>query len=186
MRNVDYFYRLRIRNVFMRGRLRACLVVIITHLSLLIPHYSAAQSLKEVFKQMPDSLMPYLTQNNRLDFIDFMDSNMKAEVSNLTGGTSEMTALTDDSLSIRMSEALRVDMLLLDLDEPVDSLRQVIVFVETFLADSVYGESVCKTYSVDWQPVTKDIPFNEAQRKRLEPLNLQNILKWSEDKLNNR
>ena len=186
MRNVDYFYRLRIRNVFMRGRLRACLVIIITHLSLLIPHYSAAQSLKEVFKQMPDSLMPYLTQNNRLDFIDFMESNMKAEVSNLTGGTSEMTALTDDSLSIRMSEALRVDMLLLDLDEPVDSLRQVIVFVETFLADSVYGESVCKTYSVDWQPVTKDIPFNEAQRKRLEPLNLQNILKWSEDKLNNR
>ena len=186
MRNVDYFYRLRIRNVFMRGRLRACLVIIITHLSLLIPHYSAAQSLKEVFKQMPDSLMPYLTQNNRLDFIDFMDSNMKAEVSNLTGGTSEMTALTDDSLSIRMSEALRVDMLLLDLDEPVDSIRQVIVFVETFLADSVYGESVCKTYSVDWQPVTKDIPFNEAQRKRLESLNLQNILKWSEDKLNNR
>ena len=186
MRNVDYFYRLRIRNVFMRGRLCACLAIIITHLSLLIPHYSAAQSLKEVFKQMPDSLMPYLTQNNRLDFIDFMDSNMKAEVSNLTGGTSEMTALTDDSLSIRMSEALRVDMLLLDLDEPVDNLRQVIVFVETFLADSVYGESVCKTYSVDWQPVTKDIPFNEAQRKRLESLNLQNILKWSEDKLNNR
>ena len=186
MRNVDYFYRLRIRNVFMRGRLRACLVIIITHLSLLIPHYSAAQSLKEVFKQMPDSLMPYLTQNNRLDFIDFMESNMKAEVSNLTGGTSEMTALTDDSLSIRMSEALRVDMLLLDLDEPVDSIRQVIVYVETFLADSVYGESVCKTYSVDWQPVVKDIPFNEAQRKRLEPLNLQNILKWSDDKLNNR
>ena len=186
MRNVDYFYRLRIRNVFMRGRLRACLVIIITHLSLLIPHYSAAQSLKEVFKQMPDSLMPYLTQNNRLDFIDFMESNMKAEVSNLTGGTSEMTALTDDSLSIRMSEALRVDMLLLDLDEPVDSIRQVIVFVETFLADSVYGESVCKTYSVDWQPVKNDIPFNEAQRKRLEPLNLQNILKWSVDKLNNR
>ncbi len=186
MRNVDYFNRLRLRNVFMRGRLRACLVIIITHLSLLIPHYSAAQSLKEVFKQMPDSLMPYLTQNNRLDFIDFMDSNMKAEVSNLTGGTSEMTALTDDSLSIRMSDALRVDMLLLNLDEPVDSIRQVIVFVETFLADSIYGESVCKTYSVDWQPVTKDIPFNEAQRKRLEPLNLQNILKWSEDKLNNR
>ena len=143
-------------------------------------------SLSDVFKQMPDSLMPYLSANNRLDFIDFMDSNMKAEVTNQTGGTSEMTALTDDSLSIRMSDALRVDMLLLNLDEPVDSIRQVIVFVETFLADSVYGESVCKTYSVDWQPVTKDIPFNEAQRKRLEPLNLQNILKWSEDKLNNR
>ena len=143
-------------------------------------------SITDVFKQMPDSLMPYLSANNRLDFIDFMDSNMKAEVTNQTGGTSEMTALTDDSLSIRMSDALRVDMLLFDLDEPVDTIRQVIVFVETFLSDSIYGESVSKTFSLDWQPVTKDIPFNEAQRKRLEPLNLQNILKWSEDKLNNR
>ena len=143
-------------------------------------------SISDVFKQMPDSLMPYLTANNRLDFIDFMDSNMKAEVANTAGGTSEMTALTADSLSIRMSEALRVDMLLLDLDEPVDTIRQVIVFVETFLADSVYGESVCKTFTVDWQPVTSDIPFNEAQRKRLKSLNLQNILKWGGDKLNNR
>ena len=142
--------------------------------------------IRDVFKQMPDSLMPYLSQNNRLDFIDFIDSNMKAEVSNMTGGTSEMTALTGDSLSIRMSEALRVDMLLLNLDEPVDSIRQVIVFVETFLADSIYGESVCKTFTVDWKPVTRDIPFNDAQRKRLESLNLQNILKWRTDKLNNR
>lgn len=149
---------------------------------------ASAQDLKisEVFKQMPDSLMPYLTANNRLDFIDFMDSNMKAEVSNMTGGTSEMTALTDDSLSIRMSDALRVDMMLMNLDEPVDSIHQVIVFIETFLTDSIYGESVYKTYSVDWQPVTKSVPFNEAQHKRLEGLHLQNILKWSEDKLNNR
>ena len=142
--------------------------------------------IRDVFKQMPDSLMPYLSQNNRLDFIDFIDSNMKAEVSNMTGGTSEMTALTGDSLSIRMSEALRVDMMLLNLDEPVDSIRQVIVFVETFLADSIYGESVCKTFTVDWKPVTRDIPFNDAQRKRLESLNLQNILKWRVDKLNKR
>ena len=143
-------------------------------------------TISDVFKQMPDSLMPYLTANNRLDFIDFMESDMQAEVENLAGGTSEMTALTSDSLSIRMSDALRVDMMLLNLDEPVDSIRQVIVYVETFLADSIYGESVCKTYTVDWQPVTGDLPFNDAQRRRLESLNLQNILKWTEDKLNNR
>jgi hypothetical protein len=135
---------------------------------------------------MPDSLMPYLTANNRLDFIDFLDSNMKAEVTNMTGGVSEMTALTDDSLSIRMSDALRVDMLLLDLDEPVDSIHQVVVFVETFLVDSIYGESVCKTYTTDWQSVTCRLSFNDLQRKRLERLDLQNILNWREDKLKNR
>ena len=149
---------------------------------------ASAQDLKirDVFKQMPDSLMPYLTPNNRLDFVDFIDSNMKAEVTNLTGGVSEMTALTDDSLSIRMSDALRVDMLLLDLDEPVDSIHQVIVFVETFLVDSVYGESVSKTYTIDWQLVTSRLTFNDVQRKRLERLDLQNILNWGENKLKNR
>jgi len=149
---------------------------------------ASAQDLKirDVFKQMPDSLMPYLTTNNRLDFIDFIDSDMKAEVANMTGGVSEMTALTDDSLSIRMSDALRVDMLLLDLDEPLDSIRQVVIFVETFLVDSIYGESACKTYTTDWQLVTKSLSFNEAQKKRLGQLHLQNILNWQEDKLKNR
>ena len=139
---------------------------------------ASAQKLKmrDVFKQMPDSLMPYLTQNNRLDFIDFLDSNMKAEVTNTMGGVSEMTALTDDSLSIRMSQALRVDMMLLDLDVPVDSIRQVVVFVETFFTDSIYGESVCRTYTVDWQPITMRLPINDAQTARLERLHLQNIL----------
>jgi len=190
MRNVDYFYRWMVRNVFVSDRLRACLVIIITHFSLLIPHYSAAQTLKDAFKQMPDSLMPYLTTNDRLDFIDFLDSGMKAEVTNQMGGTSEMTALTADSLSIRMSESLRVDMLLLDLNPclqtPDSCLSQVIVVAETFLADSVYGSTVCKAYSVDWQPVTQSLPLSDVQRKRLERLDLQNILKWSEDKLNNR
>ena len=148
----------------------------------------SAQDLKmrDVFKLMPDSLMPYLTQNDRLDFIDFLDSGMKAIVTNRLTGTSEMTALTDDSLSIHMSDGLRVDLLLMTLDEPVDTVRQVVVFVETFLTDSLYGESTCRIYSADWQRVMKDIPWNKAQQKRIASLKLQNILKWEDDILNNR
>ncbi len=142
--------------------------------------------IKDVFKQMPDSLMPYLSANNRLDFIDFMESDMKAEVTNQMGGISQMTALTDDSLSIRMNESMRVDMLLLHLDELVDSTHEVVVFTETFLVDSLYGNSVVKVYSPDWQPVTRKIPWNEAQSRRLKQLSMQNILKWETDKLNNR
>ena len=160
----------------------------LTALAAVMIGQASAQELKirDVFKQMPDSLMPYLTANNRLDFIDFLDSNMKAEVTNMTGGTSEMTALSDDSLSIRMSDALRVDMLLVTLDEPIDTIRQLVVVTETFLVDSLYGEAVSHTYTTDWQPVMVDIPFNEAQKRRLEYLNVQNILKWKEDKLKNR
>lgn len=145
-----------------------------------------AQDLKmrDVFNHMPDSLMPYLSQNNRLDFIDFMDSNMKAEVRNKLGGTSEMTALTDDSLAIRMSDALQVNMLLMKLDQPVDSFQQVVVFSQTFLIDSVYKDSEVLFYSTDWKPILKEIPLNEIQRKRINELELKNILKWDNDKLN--
>ena len=44
----------------------------------------SAQTLKmrDVFRQMPDSLMPSLSQNDRLDFIDFIDSNNVFIISN--------------------------------------------------------------------------------------------------------
>ena len=141
-------------------------------------------TLRDVFRQIPDSLMPSLSLNNRLDFIDFMDSNMKAAVRNQLGGMSEMTALTNDSLSVRMSDALRIDILLLTLDEPVDTVRQVVVFAESFLTDSIYGETKVRFYPPDWQLITRDIPWNDIQNKRIESLILQNILKWDEDRLN--
>ena len=163
----------------MKKWLTGCLLILVTSVS------SAQEpTLRDVFRQIPDSLMPSLSVNNRLDFIDFMDSNMKASVRNRFDGISEMTALTDDSLSIRMSSALRVDMLLLRLDAPVDTILDVVVFAETFLTDSIYGETVVKFYTPDWQQITKDIPWNEIQQKRIESLNLQNILKWSKDRLN--
>ena len=72
-----------------------------------------------LFKAMPDSLMPYLTKNNRLDMIDFMEANMKAEITNQLEGRTEMTALTADSLSLRMNETLRIDMKKVQVQTPV-------------------------------------------------------------------
>ena len=57
-------------------------------------------TIRDVFKSMPDSLMPYLSNNNRLDFIDFMDSNMKAEVKNQFGGNSIMAEIGIGKASI--------------------------------------------------------------------------------------
>ena len=97
--------------------------------------------MRDVFREMPDSLMPYLSLNNRLDFIDFLDSGMKAEVRNTLGGMSEMTSMADDSLSIRMSDGLRVDMLVMD---------STVVMIETFLVDSIYGESRVNYFTTKW------------------------------------
>ena len=149
---------------------------------------ASAQELKmrDVFKQMPDSIMPYLSQNNRLDFIDFLDSGMAAVVRNELGGSSEMTTLADDSLTIEMSEALTTDMLLLPLAEPQDSMTQVVVMVETFLVDSIYGESHISYFTPAWQPLSSEPVLGEAEKQRIKGHIVQNILKKDEEVLNKR
>ena len=149
---------------------------------------ASAQELKmrDVFKQMPDSIMPYLSQNNRLDFIDFLDSGMAAVVRNELGGSSEMTTLADDSLTIEMSEALTTDLLLLPLAEPQDSMTQVVVMVETFLVDSIYGESHISYFTPAWQPLSSEPALGEAEKQRIKGHIVQNILKKDEEVLNKR
>ena len=132
--------------------------------------------IRDVFREMPDSLMPYLSLNNRLDFIDFIDSDMKAEVHNMLGGTSEMTSMSDDSLTIRMSNGLRVDMLVMD---------STVVMIETFLVDSIYGESKVSYFTTQWQPLQQP-SLSEAQEQRISRLKLQNIVKRDDDLLNKR
>ena len=50
----------------------------------------AQQKMRDVISTMPDSLAPYLTENNRLDMIDFKEANMKAEVHNAFEGKTEL------------------------------------------------------------------------------------------------
>ena len=142
--------------------------------------------MRDVFRQMPDSIMPYLSQNSRLDFIDFWDSDMKAEVKNALGGTSEMTTLADDSLSIRMNESLRTDLLLMKLAQPIDSMTQIVVKIETFLVDSIYGESRVNYYSTESKPLAFEPELTEVQRKRIDNHRLQNIVKKDDEVLNKR
>ena len=101
----------------------------------------------DVFKQMPDSLMPYLTKNNRLDMIDFMEARMKAEVTNMLDGKSEMTALADDSLSIRMSNTLRVGLRLVERDSTVIAFRKVYTVSDT------QQMTVTHYFSTSWLPL---------------------------------
>ena len=46
-----------------------------------------AQDMKTLFIAMPDSIAPLLTKVNREDCVDFLASNMKAEVKNRFGLT---------------------------------------------------------------------------------------------------
>lgn len=110
----------------------------------------------DVFKAMPDSLMPYLSANSRLDMVDFMEAGMRAEVTNLLEGDSEMTMLTDDSLSIRLSGSLSVDMQLTAVTEPVDSNMYVVRMVRTYTINGHQTESIVDIYSTVWRRISSE------------------------------
>jgi len=122
-------------------------------LFLLLPsvfHVWAQQiSMRDVLRQMPDSIIPYLTTNSRLDFIDFIDSNMEAEVTNTLGGKSRLQKLTDHYAFLQLSQSSSLSMRLLSVEAPVDSAHQIICMVRNYGQD--FHESTVHFYSLKWK-----------------------------------
>ena len=145
---------------------------------------SAQPLLKEVFRAMPDAVLPYLSQNNRLDFIDFVESGMKAEVKNQLDGTSEMTSLAEDSLTIRMNESVMVTMLLLPLEQTTDSLTHVVALVTTYSFQHKQQESVVRFYTTDWRLLPSAPRLTTVAQQRIEALKMQTLFKWEDENLN--
>ena len=79
--------------------------------------YLQAQEAKTCFKNMPDSICPLLSAVNRADFIDFLESKMKAEVTNSFGGKSEMTELSPDYIHVKMTPQSSWQMKLLSIND---------------------------------------------------------------------
>lgn len=110
-----------------------------------------AQDLKSLFIALPDSLSPLLTKVNREDFGDFLASNMKAEVRNRFGRTSEMKILTDNYLLLQSSSASTVEMKLL----PLNDSTQIICVVQTYMAPA--ADSKISFYDTSW----KELPCKQ-------------------------
>ena len=62
---------------------------------------------------MPDSIMPLLTHNNRLDLIDYWEAGQQGHITNRLGGEVSLTYLGEDSLSVSDTGVSRYEMRLL-------------------------------------------------------------------------
>ena len=137
-------------------------------------------TIRQLFVEMPDSVIPYLSRNNRLDFLDFMDSKMTAEVTNEFGGKSVMTALGNDSITIRLNDACTIDLLLLTTNETVDSCNQVVCVVKTVGVDGDNQESVVNYYTRYWHHLPIVPKLTATHQRRLEAhiknLNILNFI----------
>lgn len=141
----------------------------------------AQVKISDLFRQMPDSLLPVLSENNRLDMIDFMASGMKAEVTNRLGGSSEMTLLTDDSLRVKVSDALAVTLLLITPLDSIESGNKIICCVRTYGTDESMLQSVTSFYTTQWNQMNQMPPLNDEDTKRIHALDMQTILNWEHD-----
>ena len=141
-----------------------------------------ATTMDYCFRHIPDDVLPTLSENNRLDMLDFMESKMKAEVTNRLGGKSEMTLLTDTTLTIRMSEALKVDMLLLNRMGPYDTENhEAICLIETFGRDSLSLESTVRFYTTSWHPLSQSPQLSVSDQNTILSKKVLTILKRDEE-----
>lgn len=125
-----------------------------------------AKNAKDLFLTMPAHLTPLLTAVNRADCIDFLDSNMKAQVTNRLDGITEMTKLSDDYIHIQMTEGSEWEMKLFPYKE-----NYIIGIITTACAPIC--DSRIQFYSPDW----KELDIHDY----LEIPSFSNYLKWPKD-----
>ena len=116
----------------------------------------AAQDMKSVFISMPDSITPFLTKVNKEDCVDFLDNNMKAEVSTRLGGTAEMKVLTDDYVWMQTTPTSSLEMRLF----PVNDSVKVVCMVKTVCASAC--DSHIRFYASDWSKQFRTEDFLQA------------------------
>ena len=115
---------------------------------LLADSVSAQLRMRDVFALLPDSVLPLMTKNNRLDCIDFIENDMEARVKNLFDDKVVLDSLTDDFLSLSTSEGSYVEMKLFA--EGADSF---ICVNRTYLGQA--ADSEVKIYDLSWNFVCR-------------------------------
>lgn len=118
-------------------------ILLLSVLFLVAASSSAQLKMRDVFAQLPDSVLPLMTLNNRLDCIDFIENNMEARVKNKFNDQVVLEALTGDYLSIRTSESSFVEMKLMP--QGNDTL---ICVNRTYLGP--VEDSDVRLYGMDW------------------------------------
>ena len=121
-------------------------VTILLMLALAVTLAQAAD-LRTLFIEMPDSILPTLTKSERMDFLDYLDSGMRARARNKLGGESEMTQFKDNMLTVQTSESGRFDMVLFHKRNG----KGIICIIRTVTAR--YPDSRICFYTEDWKPL---------------------------------
>lgn len=127
-----------------------------------LPLSSLSQTLRDAFKSMPDSICPYLTENNRLDLLDFLDSRMTAKVRNLLGDTTVLDTISSDYAVLRATAATTMHFRLLPLNPAIgDTISSAICVLTT--SGTSAPDSRISFYSPSWERLPLPDPIADVQ-----------------------
>lgn len=136
----------------MKRIIYACLLLLVA-----CSQVEARTPIRNWLATMPDSVMPLLTKNNCLDFLDFYDCGMEAIVSNRVDGKSRMDTLTEDFVCINYTRTTDVRMKLLMINDTVD----VLCMVTTVKAQ--VDDSRMAFFDSGWQPLDMKAYITEPE-----------------------
>ncbi|MGN0233287.1 MAG: DUF3256 family protein [Bacteroidaceae bacterium] len=126
----------------MKKRIHTFIMVIMTIQSLVWGQVT----LRDAFANAPDEIFPLLTRNNRLDCMDFAESNVKMEVNNIADGKTRIDSLTQNYMRIRMTDRNRVEVYL---QHPANQDSARICLIRTYLGPA--EDSHVSIYDTNWR-----------------------------------
>ena len=108
----------------------------------------AQKTMKDVWKEMPDSILPIMNSSIRSDIVDNdnVDEN-KEGIKNLLGGELKLVSLNYKFIDVRLSEKSGVQLLLLKKDTGTD-----LICMNRYYGNPA-AESDVDFYTIDWTPV---------------------------------
>lgn len=111
----------------------------------------SAQSLREVWIEMPDSVLPYLSKSQRIELADYVDMKADPAVLNAFGDSVRIERMTNNYLLVKTSKVARLEIKLLD--------NNTLALVQTWKAP--VAESKLSLFNLQWQPKEAVVVYNE-------------------------
>ena len=120
--------------------------IIATLLIATLLHVDAQSPMRDLWIQMPDSVVAYLDVNSRTEMADFYEMKVKTGSKNLLEGKSAIDSLTSDYIHVTLNSSTTLQIKKLQTESSF-----VICLIKTFTAPE--PESEVSFFSSSWKPL---------------------------------
>jgi Protein of unknown function (DUF3256). len=117
----------------------------------------------EIWKSMPDSMLPYIDRNHRQEMTDFIAMGLKGDVDNLLQGKSIMDTLTQSYIHVTLNESAIMQLRRL----PFKGGDSLVCVVRTWKGPVM--ESEVSFYNQDWQALDTHSMIESGSLQALVP-----------------